>query len=105
VERDRWRLVTRDQHDASETILDGDTVYGRWPDPGEDLAHEPWEHWESWEDDPLPRDDVLAEMSHRTTSSPSSKGRPMPSSTRPTLSGESPSPAQEAAPKSQAKAS
>jgi hypothetical protein len=60
---DRWRLVTRDQHDASETILDGDTMYARWPDPGEGLAQEPWEHWESWEYDPLPQDDVLAEMS------------------------------------------
>lgn len=60
---DRWRLVTRDQHDASETILDGDTVYSRWPAPGEDLAQEPWEHWEAWEDDPLRQDDALAEMS------------------------------------------
>jgi hypothetical protein len=60
---DTWRLVTHDQNDASETIVDGDTVYSRWPAPGDDLAEEPWERWESWEDDPVPRDEVLAEMS------------------------------------------
>lgn len=60
---DRWRLVTRDQNDASETIVDGDTVYSRWPAPGADLERAPWEQWESWEDDPLPRDELLEEMS------------------------------------------
>ena len=60
---DRWRLVTRDQNDASETIVDGDTVFNRWPDAGENLEQEPWERWKSWEDDPLPRDELLAEMS------------------------------------------
>ena len=60
---ERWRLVTRDQDDASETIVAGDSVYSRWPAPGGDLENEPWERWESWEDEPPPRDELLAEMS------------------------------------------
>lgn len=64
---DRWRLITRDQNDASETIVDGDTVYGRWPVQGEDLEQAPWEHWESWEDHPPPRGELLAEMSTMLT--------------------------------------
>jgi hypothetical protein len=60
---ERWRLVTRDQDDASETIIDGESVHSRWLVPGGDLEHEPWERWESWEDDPPPRDELLAEMS------------------------------------------
>jgi len=59
---DGWHLVTRDQNDASETILADDTVYSRWPDPGDPLEEEPWTCWASWEDEPLPRDEVLDEM-------------------------------------------
>jgi hypothetical protein len=54
--------VTRDQYDASETILAGDTVYNRWPDGGDPLEEEPWTCWASSEDEPLPRDEVLDEM-------------------------------------------
>lgn len=59
---DGWHLVTRDQNDASETILAGDTVYYRGPDPGAPLEAEPWLCWASSEDEPLPRDEVLDEM-------------------------------------------
>lgn len=71
---DRWRLVTRDQDDASETIVDGDTVYSRWPAPGGDIEREPWERWESWEDDPPPRDEALAEMSAMLTETEAEEG-------------------------------
>ena len=59
---DGWHLVTRDQDDASETILAGDTVYNRWPEPGDPLEGEPWTCWALWEDEPLPRDEVLDDM-------------------------------------------
>jgi hypothetical protein len=60
---DRWRLVTRDQNDASETIVVGDTVYSRWPDRDEALEQEPWTCWQSREDEPLPWHEVLDDMS------------------------------------------
>jgi hypothetical protein len=73
---DRWRLLTRDQDDASETIVDGDTVFSRWSGPGEDVEQAPWERWESWEDDPLPRDELLAEMSGMLTEVEAEDGEP-----------------------------
>jgi hypothetical protein len=59
---DHWHLVTRDQNDASETIVDGDTAYSRWPDEGEPLEQEPWTCYSSSDLDPLPRDEQLDEM-------------------------------------------
>jgi hypothetical protein len=68
---DRWHLITRDQDDASETIRDGDTVYSRWPEPGEDLERAPWERWE---DEPIPRDELLEEMSSMLTEAAAEEG-------------------------------
>lgn len=60
---DRWHLVTRDQTDASEMILDGETAYWRWPDSGGPLEQEPWTCEAASDFESLPRDEVLDEMS------------------------------------------
>lgn len=60
---DRWRIVRRDDSGAVETLLVGEGLFGRWAEQAEHLATTPWEDWGRGEDDAIPRDEVLYEMS------------------------------------------